>query len=245
MKGVILAGGTGSRLRPITKVTNKHLLPVHDKPMIYYPLSTLISAGVTDIMLVVGNESAGDFLKLLSSGSEFGAKFTYRVQDESGGIAQALMLAADFVGGDDVVVILGDNIIEDNISESVKEFSKAGCEAMLFVKKVPDPERFGVAEIDSGRIVSIEEKPKSPKSNYAVTGLYMYNSEVFGIIKGLKPSARGEYEITDVNNEYIRRGRLLYKELKGYWTDAGTFPSLFRASALVREKEEKAARAEK
>ena len=237
MKGVILAGGTGSRLRPITKVTNKHLLPVHDKPMIYYPISTLIKGGVTDILLVVGNESAGDFLKLLSSGREFGAKFTYRVQDESGGIAQALSLASDFVGNDSVVVILGDNIIEDDISSGVKEFSTGGCEAMLFIKQVADPGRFGVAEIKGGKIIGIEEKPKKPKSAYAVTGLYMYDSSVFSIIKGLKPSSRGEYEITDVNNEFIKRGKLLYKELKGYWTDAGTFPSLFRATTLVREKE--------
>jgi len=239
MKGVILAGGSGSRLRPLTKVTNKHLLPVYDKPMIFYPLETLITAGVKDILIVTGAENAGDFLKLLGSGSEFGVNLYYRVQDGSGGIAEALGLAEVFVGDDRCTVVLGDNIVEDNIEKFVNNFENSKeVEACIFLKEVDDPERFGVAEISGDRIISIEEKPKKPKSNFAVTGIYMYSPAVFDIIKNLKPSARGEYEITDVNNAFIRRGTLSFSRLKGFWTDAGTFQSLHRATNLVKKKHE-------
>ena len=237
MKGIILAGGTGSRLRPITLVTNKHLLPVHDKPMIYYPIETLRKAGVTKILIVVGSESAGDFLKLLGSGREFGMQFTYRVQDESGGIAQALSLAEEFVGFEKFAVILGDNIFEDDFTMPLGSFARSSDEAMVFLKQVEDPMRFGVAAVLGDRIVGIEEKPRNPKSGYAVTGLYLYSPSVFDIIRKQKPSQRGEYEITDVNNEYIRRNTMAYNILSGYWTDAGTFPSLFRATLLVKEKQ--------
>jgi glucose-1-phosphate thymidylyltransferase len=237
MKGIILAGGTGSRLYPLTKVTNKHLLPVYDRPMIYYPLKTLINAGIKDILIVSGKGHVGHFLELLGSGSDFGIRLSYEIQPDAGGIAQALGLAERFVDGDNVTVILGDNIFEDNIAGHVASFESG---ARLFLKKVPDAHRFGVAEIDnsSGRVLSIEEKPDRPRSDYAVTGLYIYDRYVFEIIRILKPSGRGELEITDVNNEYVRNGGLSYSVLKGYWSDAGTFESLYRASELVRSKKD-------
>ena len=236
MKGIILAGGTGSRLYPLTKVTNKHLLPVYDKPMIYYPIRTLITAGIKEIMIVSGKGHAGHFLELLGSGSELGIRLTYEIQDEAGGIAQALSLAEDFADNGPVTMILGDNIFQDSIPESVKSFTLG---AKVFLKEVPDAHRFGVAEIDGNRIISIEEKPKVPKSNLAVTGLYIYDSRVFKIIRNLKPSGRGELEITDVNNEYIRMGEMVYSILNGFWSDAGTFESLFRASELVKNLNDK------
>ncbi|MCX7778852.1 MAG: sugar phosphate nucleotidyltransferase [Patescibacteria group bacterium] len=248
MKGVILAGGLGTRLAPLTRVTNKHLLPVYKKPMIYYPLETLVKAGITEIMIVTGGESPGDFLKLLKNGKEFGLKeIHFAYQEGSGGIAAALSLAEDFADNQKIVVILGDNIIEDDISSFVKKYQKQEFKiqgrkvggAKIFLKKVPDPERFGVAEIKGNKVISIEEKPKKPKSNYAVTGLYMYDQQVFRIIKTLKPSERGELEITDVNNFYLRQGTLTHEILKGFWTDAGTFDSLFRATILVAKKEGK------
>ena len=234
MKGIILAGGTGSRLYPLTKVTNKHLLPVYDKPMIYYPLQTLIDAGIDDIMIVSGKGHAGHFLELLGSGSEFGVRLTYEIQDEAGGIAQALALAGDFADDDNVTVILGDNIFLDSVMDAVQPFETG---AQIFLKTVPDAGRFGVAEVDENRrqVLSIEEKPDVLKSNYAVTGLYVYDSSVFEIIRTLKPSGRGELEITDVNNEYIRQGSMKYSVVDGHWSDAGTFESLFRASELVRD----------
>lgn len=231
MKGVILAGGTGSRLYPLTKVTNKHLLPVYDKPMIYYPLQTLINAGIKDIMIVSGRGHAGHFLELLGSGSELGVHFTYEIQEEAGGIAQALSFAEDFADGDNVTVILGDNIFQDNIKEDVSAF-KGGSK--IFLKEVTDARRFGVAELEGNRVIGIEEKPENPKSNFAVTGLYIYDCEVFDAIKTLRPSGRGELEITDVNNYYINRNTMGYRILDGFWSDAGTFESLFRASELVR-----------
>ncbi len=231
MKGIILAGGTGSRLYPLTKVTNKHLLPVYDKPMIYYPLQTIMDAGIEDIMIVSGRGHAGHFLELLGSGAEFGVHLTYEIQEKAGGIAQALGLARDFADDEPVAVILGDNIFQDNVHSAVESF-KSG--ARIFLKEVPDANRFGVAEIKGNRIISIEEKPSLPKSNLAVTGLYIYDSRVFEIIHILKPSGRGELEITDVNNEYVRMGEMGYSMLQGYWSDAGTFESLFRASELVR-----------
>jgi len=236
MKGVILAGGTGSRLYPLTKVTNKHLLPVYDKPMIYYPLQTLVSAGIKDIMIVSGRGHAGHFLELLGSGSEMGVHFTFEIQEEAGGIAQALSFAEDFVDGDNVAVVLGDNIFQDNIKEDVLTF-KSG--AKIFLKEVTDAQRFGVAELEGNKVVGIEEKPKNPKSNLAVTGLYIYDCEVFNAIKTLRPSGRGELEITDVNNYYINKDVMRYKVLDGFWSDAGTFESLFYASELVRNLREK------
>lgn len=239
VKGVILAGGTGSRLSPITKVTNKHLLPVHDKPMIYYPLFSLINAGIRKILVITGNECAGDFMKLLGSGRDFGVDLTYKIQDGALGIANALSLAEDFVGKDKFIVILGDNIFTDDITGEMEAFKNGSEESRIFLKEVPDAERFGVAELKGNRIVGIEEKPKNPKSGLIVTGIYMYTPGVFDIIRSLKPSARGEYEITDVNNDYIRRGTLAYSIMKGHWTDAGTFDSLFRATSLIKEKENK------
>jgi glucose-1-phosphate thymidylyltransferase len=239
MKGVILAGGLGTRLTPITKVTNKHLLPVYNKPMIYYPLETLINAGIKDILIVSGPEHSGHFLRLLGSGKDFGVKLTYEIQEEPNGIAHALSLAEDFVEGESFVAILGDNIFEDNISEFAKEFEKMGEGACVLLKEVPDANRFGVAEVKGDKIVSIEEKPKNPKSNYATVGLYMYDRTVFDIIRTLKPSARGQYEITDVNNAYLKKGQLKYFIMKGFWSDAGTFESLFRAATFVKEREEK------
>jgi glucose-1-phosphate thymidylyltransferase len=236
MKGVILAGGLGSRLFPLTKVTNKHLLPVHQKPMIYYPIECLVNAGITDIMVVTGGNSAGDFLKLLGNGSSFGLKhFNYTYQEGEGGIAAALSLCAHFVAGDSVCVVLGDNIIEGNIKKAADDFRRQGKGAKIMLKEVPDPERFGVAVVEGGRVKEIVEKPKQPRSNLAVIGIYMYDAQVFDIIKTLKPSARGEFEITDVNNAYIRQGTMTSEVLTGWWTDAGTFDSLLRASNLVAE----------
>ena len=233
MKGVILAGGTGSRLMPLTKVTNKHLLPVYNKPMIYYPIETLTKAGISDIIIVTGKEHAGSFLSLLGSGKEFNANFHYALQDEAGGIAQALALSEAFVNNDNITVILGDNIILDDVAESIKSFT-AG--ARIFLKEVSDPERFGVPEFDSNdKIIKIEEKPKEPKSKYAVTGLYQYDSTVFDKIRKLKPSRRGELEITDVNNLYLDEGKLYHDFLKKSWLDAGTFDSLIAASNTVKE----------
>ncbi|MHB8140459.1 MAG: sugar phosphate nucleotidyltransferase [Vulcanimicrobiaceae bacterium] len=234
VKGIILAGGLGSRLRPLTKVTNKHLLPIYDKPMIYYPIETLTRAGICDIMIVTGGNSAGDFLRLLGNGSEFGLKdIYYTYQEGEGGIADALKLCEHFAEGNRVVVILGDNIIQDDIGPYVERFQQQDSGARVLLKEVPDPERFGVPELDGERIVRIEEKPVAPRSRYAVTGIYMYDRRVFDFIRRLKPSNRGELEITDVNNHYIRDGDLHYDVLKGWWTDAGQFESLFHASALV------------
>ncbi|AKJ38889.1 sugar phosphate nucleotidyltransferase [Methanosarcina barkeri] len=232
MKGVILAGGTGSRLYPLTKVTNKHLLPIYDKPMIYYPIETLISAGIKDIMIVSGRGHAGHFLELLGSGADHGVHFTYEIQEKAGGIAQALSLSEDFVDGDRITVILGDNIFQDNIKKDVVNFNSG---AKIFLKEVPDAHRFGVAELKGEKVIGIEEKPKEPKTNFAVTGIYIYDSDVFDAIKTLKPSGRGELEITDVNNYYINKGEMEYGVLKGFWSDAGTFESLLRASILVQQ----------
>jgi len=232
MKGVILAGGTGSRMYPLTKVTNKHLLPVYDKPMIFYPLQTLIDAGIREIMIISGRGHAGHFLELLGSGIEFGVQLTYEIQEKAGGIAEALGLAEAWVDDDPVVVILGDNIFQDSIHADVDSFRKG---AKIFLKEVPDAQRFGVAEIDDDRVISIEEKPKKPKSRFAVTGLYLYDTNVFSVIRTLKPSGRGELEITDVNNSYIKRGEMQFSLLKGFWSDAGTFDSLLRASLLVQQ----------
>ena len=236
MKGVVLAGGTGSRLYPLTKITNKHLLPIYDKPMIYYPIATLVNAGIRDILVVTGGKKAGDFLELLSNGKEFGLKhLDYTYQEGEGGIAAALSLAEHFADGRKLCVILGDNIIETNILRAAEEFRRHREGAKILLKQVPDAERFGVAEIDNGRIVGIEEKPKRPKSDYAVTGIYFYDFTVFDKVKQLKPSGRGELEITDVNNAYIREGVMTYDVLDGWWTDAGTFDSLRRATNLVAE----------
>ncbi|KAF4323384.1 hypothetical protein G195_003546, partial [Phytophthora kernoviae 00238/432] len=235
LKALILAGGTGSRLFPLTKVTNKHLLPVGKYPMIFHSVYKLKNAGLTDIMVITGKEHMGDVVNLLGSGSDIGVSLTYRVQDEAGGIAQALGLAEQFVGDEQMVVILGDNVFEDNIKEYVDNFHTQKSGAKILIQAVPDPQRFGVPELDGDRIVSIEEKPHQPKSNYAVTGIYMFDRDVFDIIKTLKPSARGELEITDVNNAYIERGDLTYDILKGWWTDAGTHASLARANELARE----------
>lgn len=235
MKGIILAGGTGSRLFPLTKVTNKHLLPVYDEPMIYYPLKTLVNAGIRDIMIVSGKGHVGHFLELLGSGSDFGVRLSYEIQKEAGGIAQALSLCESFVDGDSMTVILGDNIFEDNVKGAVQSFQKG---ARIFLKPVTDAQRFGVAEVDerTGTVLGIEEKPKAPKSNFAVTGLYIYDNRVYDLIRAIKPSGRGELEITDVNNKYLQQGALSYSVLEGYWSDAGTFESLYRASELVRGK---------
>lgn len=231
MKGIVLAGGTGSRLYPLTKVTNKHLLPVGKKPMIYYPIEKLIGAGIEEILIVTGTEHMGDVVNLLGSGKEFGCRFTYKVQDEAGGIAQALGLAENFTGSDSMTVILGDNIFESDLIEAVNSYPGSG--AQILIKKVEDPERFGVAEMSGDRVIGIEEKPKAAKSNYAVTGIYMFDSDVYGLIKNLKPSGRGELEITDVNNHYISEGRMKYSILKGWWTDAGTPESYVVANNLA------------
>jgi len=238
VKGVVLAGGTGSRLFPLTKVTNKHLLPVGRKPMIYYPIEKLTSAGVEEILIVTGTEHMGAVVQLLGSGKDFGCRFTYKVQDEAGGIAQALGLAENFIGADRMCVILGDNVFADGIREAVEGFAAAGPGgAHVFLKQVPDPTRFGVAEVQDGRIISIEEKPAQPKSDLAVTGVYLYGPEVFGIIRTLKPSGRGELEISDVNQHYVAEGRMGFDVLNGWWTDAGTFESMHRAGELVGEDE--------
>jgi len=240
MKGVVLAGGLGTRLYPLTKVTNKHLLPVFNKPMIYYPIYTLVDAGIKDILIVTGGHSAGDFLRLLGNGKEFGLKhLNYTYQEGEGGIADALSLAEHFAGGGKFVVILGDNIIEKSIKKEVEIFEKQKEGARILLKEVEKPERFGVAEIKDGKIVRIVEKPEKPPSNLVVTGIYMYDSYAFEVIKTLKPSARGELEITDVNNSYLSAGKLTYGVLDGWWTDAGTFESLLRANNLVYEREKK------
>ncbi|MGG4126630.1 sugar phosphate nucleotidyltransferase [Paenibacillus illinoisensis] len=235
MKGIILAGGTGSRLYPLTKVTNKHLLPVGKYPMIFHSVYKLKGAGIEDILIVTGKEHMGDVVNLLGSGSDMGVTFTYKVQDEAGGIAQALDLAEHFVGDDQMVVILGDNVFSDDIAPYVENFRIQGTGAKILIQKVSDPQRFGVPEIEGSSIISIEEKPQQPKSNYAVTGIYMFDSQVFDIIKTLRPSARGELEITDVNNAYIQNGQLTFDILEGWWTDAGTHASLARANELSQE----------
>jgi glucose-1-phosphate thymidylyltransferase len=236
MKGVILAGGLGSRLFPLTKITNKHLLPVHDQPMIYYPIQTLINAGIEDIMIVTGGNAAGDFLKLLGNGKDFGLKhLNYTYQEGEGGIADALSLVEHFADDQPICVVLGDNLIEKNVRKAADEYRKQGKGAKILLKQVPDPQRFGVPELDGDKVVRIEEKPSDPKSDLAVTGIYFYDASVFEIIKTLVPSGRGELEITDVNNHYIERGEMTWNELEGWWTDAGTFESLLRASNLVAE----------
>lgn len=236
MKGIVLAGGLGTRLRPLTAVTNKHLLPVYDQPMIYYPVQTLVNAGIEDIMIVTGGNSAGDFLKLLGNGKAFGLKhLNYTYQEGEGGIADALSLVEHFAAGEPVCVVLGDNIIEGNVRAAVREFRHQGGGAKILLKEVSDPQRFGVPELDGRRVVRIEEKPAQPKSEYAVIGIYLYDAEVFDIIRTLEPSARNELEITDVNNHYIRRDEMTWDELDGWWTDAGTFDSLLHASKLVAE----------
>ena len=236
MKGVILAGGLGTRLYPLTKVTNKHLLPVYDKPMIYYPIQTLVNAGIRDILLVTGGNSAGDFLRLLGNGQEFGLQhLNYTYQEGEGGIAAALSLAEYFVNREPVCVVLGDNIIERNIAAIVRAFQEQGRGAKIVLKEVKDPQRFGVPVFERDRLVRIEEKPKEPKSPYAVTGIYCFDHQVFDIIRTLKPSARGELEITDVNNAYIERGQMTWGVLDGWWTDAGTFESLMSAANLVTQ----------
>jgi glucose-1-phosphate thymidylyltransferase len=235
MKGVILAGGSGSRLSPLTQVTSKQLLPVYNAPMIYYPMKTLLNAGIKDILFVVAPEHAGDFVNFLGSGRKFGAHFAFEVQDKPMGLAHGLSLAEDFVNGDSCCMILGDNIFTDDFKKDVKEFVSG---AKIFVKKVGDAERFGVVEMDKeGHVLSIEEKPKKPKSNLAQVGMYMYDEHVFSMIKKLKPSHRGEYEITDLNNLYLQKGTLTAKIMKGEWIDAGTFESLYKASGIIRERE--------
>jgi glucose-1-phosphate thymidylyltransferase len=236
MKGVVLAGGLGTRLFPLTKVTNKHLLPVYNQPMIYYPIQTLINAGIDDIMIVTGGNSAGDFLRLLGNGKDFGLRhLNYAYQEGEGGIADALSLVEHFADDEPICVVLGDNIIEGNIRSACESYRKQGGGAEILLKKVDDAQRFGVPEIDGDKVVRIEEKPSNPKSDYAVIGIYFYDSTVFDVIKTLVPSGRGELEITDVNNYYIDRGDMTWAELDGWWTDAGTFESLQRASNMVAE----------
>jgi glucose-1-phosphate thymidylyltransferase len=236
MKGVVLAGGTGSRLNPLTRVTNKHLLPIYDKPMVYYPIQTLVNAGIQEILLVTGGKNAGDFLRLLGNGRDFGLKhLNYTYQEGEGGIAEALGLAEFFAAGEPICVVLGDNIIEGNICEAVKSFKRQKTGAKILLKEVQDAQRFGVAEVGGERIIGIEEKPENPKTNFAVVGIYMYDASVFEKIRRLKPSGRGELEITDVNNFYVKEGTLSWAMLEGWWTDAGTFQSLLRANILVAE----------
>ena len=240
MKGIVLAGGTGSRLFPLTKITNKHLLPIFDKPMIYYPIQTLVDAGIEDLLIVTGGRNSGDFLRLLANGKEFGLKhINYTYQEGEGGIAEALALAEHFAEKSKICVILGDNIIEGSIKQAVEDFDRQERGAKILLKEVHDAERFGVAEIQGDRIVGIEEKPVRPKSNYAVTGIYMFDATVFDKTRTLKPSARGELEITDVNNAYIQEGTMSFNYLDGWWTDAGTFESLMRAANLVYETRQK------
>lgn len=237
MKGVILAGGLGSRLRPLTNVTNKHLLPVYDRPMIFYPLEKLVAAGIRDILIVTGGNDAGDFLRLIGNGATFGLKHVnYTYQKGEGGIAEALSLAEHFADGEKLVVILGDNIFKDDITPYVEAYKRQPVGAKILLKKVPDPERFGVAVVRSGRVLGIQEKPKKPTSNYIVTGIYFYDAQVFKIVKTLKPSRRGELEITDVNNAYIRQNQMSYNVLREWWSDCGTFESLFRASQLIAKE---------
>ncbi len=234
MKGIILSGGSGTRLSPLTKVTSKQLLPVYNKPMIFYPLETLLKAGIKDILIIVAPDHPGDYLKLLGSGREFGAKFTYEIQDKPEGLAQAFIIASEFIGDDDVCMILGDNIFEDDFSDTIKNFKKGGH---VFAKEVPDPERFGVVKFDEKmNAVKIEEKPKEHLSNYAVTGLYIYDNRVVEVARQAKPSARGELEITELHNWYLGKGELKVDVVKGEWIDAGTFESLFKASELARKR---------
>ena len=236
MRGVILAGGLGKRLEPLTRITNKHLLPIYDRPMIYYPLQTLVEAGITEILIVTGGANAGEFLRLLGNGEAFGLKhLNYTYQRGEGGIAEALGLAEHFAGGAPIAVILGDNILEKSIRPHVERFAEAGSGAMVLLKEVDDPWRFGVAELRDGRIAGIEEKPRHPKSHFVVTGIYLYDAQVFEIVRSLKPSARGELEITDVNNAYIERRQMRYDVLDGWWTDAGLPETLYRAATLVRQ----------
>jgi glucose-1-phosphate thymidylyltransferase len=236
MKGIVLAGGLGTRLYPLTRVTNKHLLPVYDRPMIYYPIQTLVNAGIRDILLVTGGNNAGDFLKLLGNGKEFGLQHLhYTYQEGEGGIADALRLAEFFAEGEPVCVVLGDNIIERNIVRAAESFQKQQAGAKILLREVKDPQRFGVPVLEGNRVIKIEEKPKHPRSPYAVTGIYFYDSQVFDIIRTLKPSGRGELEITDVNNAYIARSQLTWDLLEGWWTDAGTIESLLNANQLVAQ----------
>lgn len=236
MKGIVLAGGLGTRLAPLTRITNKHLLPVFDAPMVYYPIRTLVEAGITEILIVTGGNNAGDFLKLLRNGSEFGLRHLhYAYQEGEGGIAAALSLAEEFADDGPVCVVLGDNILERSIADYVRKFRHQGKGAKILLSEVHDPQRFGVPVIEDDRIVRIEEKPSEPKSPYAIIGVYMYDHRVFDIIKTLKPSGRGELEITDVNNAYIEWGDMTWDVIEGWWTDAGTFESLLRASNLVAE----------
>lgn len=234
MKGIVLAGGTGSRLFPLTKVTNKHLLPVGNKPMIYHPIEKLLEIGIKEILIVTGTEHMGDVVTLLGSGKDFGCRFTYKVQDEAGGIAQALGLAENFAGNDPVIVILGDNIFEKSLEKAVENYEGEGSQ--ILIQKVHDPQRYGVAELDGDRVISIEEKPENPKTDYAVTGIYFYDANVFDVIKTLKPSGRGELEITDVNNYYIQKGLMRSTVLDGWWTDAGTPSSYRHANDLATDK---------
>ena len=234
MKGVVLAGGLGSRLHPLTKVTNKHLLPVYNQPMIYYPIQTLINAGIDDIMIVTGGNSAGDFLKLLGNGKDFGLKhLNYTYQEGEGGIADALSLVEHFADDEPICVVLGDNLIEGNIRQAAQEYAVQSTGAKILLKQTHDPQRFGVPELDGEKVLQIEEKPQNPKSDLAVIGIYFYDNTVFDIIKNLKPSERGELEITDVNNHFINEGTMTWAELDGWWTDAGTFESLLHATNLV------------
>jgi len=236
LKGVVLAGGTGSRLMPLTKVTNKHLLPVGHKPMIYYPIEKLTSAGIKEILIVTGVDHMGDVVNLLGSGKDFGCRFTYKVQDEAGGIAQALSLAENFANEQPLIVILGDNIFQASLKSHISRFTSQKDGARVLLKQVPDPQRFGVAQLSGSKVISIEEKPKKPKSDYAVTGVYFYDASVFNIIRTLKPSAREELEITDVNNAYIAKKQLEYDIVEGWWGDAGTFESLSRVNELVMKE---------
>jgi len=239
LKGIVLAGGLGTRLHPLTKVTNKHLLPVYNRPMIYYPIQTLVDAGIKEILIVTGGNSAGDFLRLLGNGKEFGLRhINYTYQQGEGGIAAALALAEYFAADDLVCVVLGDNIFERSVAKSAADFVRRGRGARVHLRKVDNPQRFGVPVLDGDRILKIEEKPKFPKSDYAVSGLYMYDPSVFDVIKTLKPSGRGELEITDVNNAYIERNAMTYEIIKGWWSDAGTFESLVRANILVASQHE-------
>lgn len=236
LTGVVLAGGSGSRLKPLTKITNKHLLPIGKKPMIYYPIGKLTSAGVKQILIVTGIEHMGDVVGLLGSGKEFDCQFTYKVQDQAGGIAQALALAENFTNGQKLAVILGDNIFQENLKSYADNFISQKSGARIILKHVPNPQRFGVARLCDKKIVGIDEKPKNPESDYAVTGIYFYDAAVFDIIRTLKPSARGELEITDVNNAYIAKTQMQYDVLSGWWTDAGTFESLNKANELVMKE---------
>ncbi len=241
LKGIILAGGLGKRLWPLTKITNKHLLPVYDKPMIYHPLKLLVEAGIKDILIVTGGNHAGEFLRLLGDGQAFGlTHINYTYQEGEGGIAQALGLAKHFARGHKIVVVLGDNILEHSIKKYVDHFRRQKNGSRILLKEVKDPERFGVAVVKGKKIISLEEKPKKPRSNFAVTGVYMYDSDVFEIIRTLKPSGRGELEITDVNNAYLKKGRMEFDRLSGWWTDSGTIDSLLRANQLVALKAKKA-----